>query len=72
MIQDYSQKLKIKKQKQNIIIIISIKKQYKKECKSYSRIFSVYEKIKKRNYSNNKNKNMSDKDRERKKEYMKN
>ena len=47
MIQDYSQKLKIKKQKQNIIIIISIKKQYKKERKSYSRIFSVYEKLKK-------------------------
>ena len=48
MIQDYSQKLKIKKQKQNIIIIISIKKQYKKERKSYSiEFFLCMRKLKK-------------------------
>ena len=50
---------------------MNCKKIQKRSQENY-RNLSEDEKIKKRNYANNRNKNMSHVDRERRKEYMKN
>ena len=66
VIEDYSQKWKIQKQKINQ----GNKEKLQERSREYYRNLSENEKIKTRNYANNRNKNMSDEDIERKKEYM--